>query len=51
MCSRLVAQMRASPATVLNDLVVKKTMLPPWIVNASSHPAQGDPVYRHLPPE
>ncbi len=50
-CSRLVTQLRASPATVLNDLVVKKTMLPPWIVNASSHPAQGDPVYRHLPPE
>ena len=49
-CSRLVAQLRDSPAAVLNDLVVKKTMLPPWIVNASSHPAQGDPAYRHLPP-
>ena len=50
-CSRLVAQLRASPATVLNDLLVKKTMLPPWIVNASSHPAQGDPAYHYLPPD
>lgn len=49
-CSRLVAKLRASPTTVLNDLVVKKTMLPRWIVNPSSHPAQGDPAYRHLPP-
>ena len=49
-CSRLAVQMRASPATVLEDLVVKKTMQP-WIVNASSQPAQGDPAYRYLPPE
>lgn len=50
-CSRLVAQLHASSATVLNDLLVKKTMLPPWIVNAASHPAQGDPAYRYLPPD
>lgn len=49
-CSQLVAQLRASSATVLNDLLVNKTMLPPWIVNAPSRPAQGDPAYRHLPP-
>jgi hypothetical protein len=48
-CSRLAAQMRASPATVLKDLVETRTMQP-WIVNASSQPAQGDPAYRHLPP-
>lgn len=45
-CSRLVVKLRASPATVLND----KKMLPPWIVNATSNPAQGDPAYRNLPP-
>ena len=50
LCSRLVAQLRASRATVLHDLFVKHTMLPPWIVNAASQPAQGDPAYRHLPP-
>lgn len=50
-CSRLVAQLRDSSATVLNDLLVKNTMLPPWIVNASSHPAQGDPAYHYLPPD
>jgi hypothetical protein len=50
-CSRLVAQMRASPARVLNDVDVRKTMLPPWIVNASSHPAKRDPAYRDLPPD
>lgn len=49
-CSRLVAKLRAAPGTVLSNMVVKKTMLTPWIVNASSHPAQGDPAYRHLPP-
>jgi hypothetical protein len=48
-CSRLAAQMLASRATVLKDLVVRKTMQP-WIVNASSQPAQGDPAYRQLPP-
>ena len=49
-CSRLVVKLRASRATILNDLVVKKTMLPPWIVNATLNPAQGDPAYRYLPP-
>lgn len=44
-CSRLVAQLHASPATVLNE----NTMLPPWVVNASPYPAQRDPAYRHLP--
>ena len=46
-CSRLVAQMRAAPATVLKDRVVPK--MRPWIINAASHPAQGDPAYRYLP--
>ena len=49
LCTRLVAQMRASPATVLKDRVVPR--LQPWIVNASSQPAQGDPAYRQLPSE
>lgn len=49
-CSRLVAKLHASRSTVLNDLIVKKTMLPPWIVNATSNLPQGDPAYRHLPP-
>jgi hypothetical protein len=48
-CARLVAQMRAAPATVLNDRVVPK--MRPWIINAVSRPAQGDPAYRYLPHE
>ncbi|MGC8519559.1 MAG: hypothetical protein ACP5P4_13725 [Steroidobacteraceae bacterium] len=46
-CTRLAAQMRAAPATVLKDRVVPS--LQPWIVNASSQPAQGNPAYRELP--
>lgn len=49
LCTRLAAQMRASPATVLKDRVVPH--LQPWIVNASSQPAQADPAYRQLPSE
>ena len=46
-CARLVRRMRASPATVLKDQSVPN--MRPWIVNAVSHPAQGEPVYPHLP--
>ncbi|MGH8169547.1 MAG: hypothetical protein ACRETJ_03305, partial [Steroidobacteraceae bacterium] len=46
-CSRLVTQMRGSPATVLKDQSVPKML--PWIVNAVSRPAEGEPVYRYLP--
>ena len=47
-CSRLAEQMRTAPATVLEDLVAKRTMRP-WIVNASSQPAPVDRVYDQLP--
>lgn len=40
-CSRLVTQMRGSPATVLKDQSVPKML--PWIVSAVSRPAEGEP--------
>lgn len=48
-CSRLVAQMRRSPAQVVKDQTVPRLL--PWIVSASPRPAEQEPVYRFLAPK
>ena len=48
-CSRLAAQMRRSPAQVVKDQTVPQML--PWIVNASPHQAEQEPVYRFLAPK
>lgn len=47
-CLRLATQMRGSPATVLEDRSAPK--MSPWIITAVARPADGEPVYRYLPP-
>jgi hypothetical protein len=48
-CSRLVRQMRLSPATVAKDETVPKML--PWIVPAQPHQAEEEPVFPLLAPK
>ncbi|HJS92326.1 MAG TPA: hypothetical protein VJ738_20340 [Steroidobacteraceae bacterium] len=48
-CSRLVRQMRLSPATVAKDETVPKML--PWIVPAQPHQAEEEPVFPFFAPK